>query len=90
MKWLIELDKLLHLVCGIIMSQCLVLALSPIMTNTFLPVLLSFIISSLVAYGKELVYDKALGHGTYEIKDFFATEIGIGYGTITSIIFLLL
>ena len=91
-KWWIfkEHDKLLHLFCGIVMSQVLVLVLSICATSIVCPLILSTIISSAVAYGKELLYDKALGHGVYDIKDFIATEIGIGYGIITSLLFLLL
>ena len=80
-----------HLFCGIVMSQVLVLILSLFCTTSIIcPLILSTIISSAVAYGKEILYDKVLGHGVYDIKDFIATEVGIGYGIITSLLFLLL
>ncbi len=91
MKWIFnDHNKLLQFFGGVIMSQVLVLAISICATSIICPLVLSTIISSAVAYGKELLYDKALGHGIYDIKDFLATEVGIGYGIITSLLFLLL
>lgn len=92
MKWLFtEKDKLQHLICGVVLSQVIVLILSLFSKcSAFCPVILSLLISSVVAYGKELLYDKILGHGVYNIKDFIASEIGIGYGIIISLLFLIL
>lgn len=93
MKWLFtEKDKLQHLLCGIVISQVLVLILSlcTCMTSIFCPLILSLLISSAVAYGKEILYDKVLGLGVYNIKDFIASEIGVGFGIVVSLLFLLL
>ena len=91
MKWLLdEKDKLQHLIGGIILSQIIVLCLSIFTTSIWLPIIISTIISTVVAYGKELLYDKILRHGVYNTKDFIASEIGVGYGIITSLLYLLL
>ena len=90
MWWFTEKDKLQHLVCGIVLSQILVLIVSLFTCCIAMPLIVSAILSTVVAYGKELLYDKVLGHGVYSLRDFFATEIGIGYGIITSLLFLLL
>lgn len=89
--WLFkQKDKLIHFIAGIMMSQVLVIFLSLFTNSIILPILVSIFVSSATAYGKEVLYDKALGLGSYEIKDFLATEIGIGYGAIISLLFLIL
>ncbi len=90
MWWFNEKDKLQHLLCGVVISQVIVLILSLFTSHIVLPFVVSLVISSALAYGKELLYDKVLGLGTYNIKDFIASEIGVGYGIIVSLIFLLL
>lgn len=91
MKWLFDdKEKLQHLLIGIVFSQILVLILSLCAKSIFCAAILSLIIASVVAYGKELLYDEALGLGVYRIRDFVASEIGVLYGIIISLIFLLL
>lgn len=91
MKWLFDdKEKLQHLLVGIVFSQILVLILSFCAKSIFCAAILSLIISSVVAYGKELLYDEVLGLGVYRIRDFVASEIGVLYGIIISLIFLLL
>ena len=91
MWWLInEKDKLKHILAGIIISQILVIIISLFTTSIIFPIILSTLISSIVAYGKELLFDKALGLGVYNIKDFIASEVGVCYGILISILFLLL
>ncbi len=90
MWWFInEKDKLQHVLAGIVLSQVLVLILSFCTISIYCPLVLSFIISTGVSYGKELLYDKILGHGVYNMRDFIASEIGVLYGLLTSLILLL-
>lgn len=84
-----EKDKLQHILVGIILSQILVLILSFCTISIYCPIVLSFIISSGVSFGKELLYDKILEHDVYNMKDFIASEIGVVYGLLTSLILLL-
>lgn len=90
MRWIFKEDKLLHVLAGIVLSQILVVILSFCTVSIYCPIVLSLVISSAVAYGKELLYDKALGRGVYEIRDFIASEIGIGFGLLISLILLLI
>ena len=91
MWWfLTEKDKLQHVLAGIILSQILVLILSFCTISVYCPIILSFIISTGVSYGKELLYDKVLGHGVYNMRDFIASEIGVVYGLLISLILLLI
>ena len=91
MRWLFDdKEKIQHLLVGIVFSQILVLILSLCAKSIFCAAILSLIISSVVAYGKELLYDKALGLGAYRIRDFIASEIGVLYGIVISLLFLLL
>lgn len=90
MWWFLnEKDKLQHVLAGVVLSQILVLIISFFTKSIYLPIILSLVVSTSVAYGKELLYDKVLGHGVYSMKDFIASEIGVLYGLLTSLIFLL-
>lgn len=90
MWWFInEKDKLQHVLAGIVLSQVLVLILSFCTISIYCPLVLSFIISTGVSYGKELLYDRVLGRGVYNMKDFIASEIGVLYGLLTSLILLI-
>jgi len=81
-------DKLQHMLVGIVISQIIA-----ILCVLFLPIwtslLISLAISTTVMYGKELVWDKWMKKGTYNIKDFYAGLIGIGYGVLTSLFYFL-
>lgn len=91
MKWLLdEKDKLQHLLASIVFSQILTLALSFCAKTVFCAAILSLLISSVVAYGKELLYDKALGTEIYKSRGFMASEVGVIYGIVISLILLLL
>jgi hypothetical protein len=91
MWWFLnEKDKLQHVLAGIVLSQVLVLILSFCTISIYYPLILSFIISTGVSYGKELLYDRVLGRGVYNMKDFIASEIGVLYGLLTSLILLLI
>lgn len=65
------------------MAQTFILVL-PIAVNFWLAVGLSFVASTAIMYGKELWDDKH--GGVYDIKDFYAGMIGIGYGLLVMII----
>lgn len=91
MWWFLnEKDKLQHVLAGIVGSQVLVILIQLFCNiSIYCPIILSLIISSAVAYGKELLYDKILNKG-YSIKNFIASEIGIVYGLLTSLIIFLI
>ena len=78
-------DKLQHILAGIGITQVLYIILS-IVLNPYLGIIVSGIITTIVGYLKEWLWDRKLEKGTYNIKDFYATLIGIVY----SIIILLL
>ena len=92
MKWLFtEKDKLLNLLGGIILSQLIVFILALFTTSIILPVIISLLVSSSVVYGRELLFDNnKLGIKVYKSKGFIASEIGVIYGIIISLLILLL
>lgn len=91
MKWLLtEKDKLQHLLAGLVFSQLLTLILSLCAKSVFCAAILSLIVSTVVAYGKELLYDRALGLGVYKSRDFMSSEVGVLYGILISLILLLI
>jgi hypothetical protein len=91
MKWLFtEKDKLLNLLGGIILSQLIVFILALFTTSIILPVIISLLVSSSVVYGRELLFDNKLGIKVYKSKSFIASEIGVIYGIIISLLILLL
>lgn len=66
-------DGLLHIICSIvIVSVC----------NLFLPLYMAVAITIIVGLGKEFVWDKWLGKGTFDKKDLLADVIGILIGCI--------
>lgn len=67
------IDGLLHIICSIIIISILKL---------FLPLYIAVIITAAIGLGKELVWDKWLGKGTFDKKDLFADVIGILIGCI--------
>lgn len=71
----IKSDKLLHFIAGIVIFMVLFRAFL-----IFLPMRCAFVLayplSILASYLKELIYDRKMGKGVYNIKDFYAGLIG--------------
>lgn len=67
-------DGLLHLTaCKLIMDVCTALSV---------PVVVAVIVTAVAALGKEFIYDRALGKGSFEKKDLIADAVGIVLGLI--------
>ena len=67
-------DGLLHLlVCKLLMDVCTALSV---------PVLVAATVTAVAALGKEFLYDKAEGKGSFEKKDLIADAAGIILGFI--------
>ena len=67
-------DGLLHLmVCKLLMDVCTALSV---------PVLVAATVTAVAALGKEFIYDKAEGKGSFEKKDLIADAVGIILGFI--------
>lgn len=67
-------DGLLHLiVCKLLVDVCTALSV---------PVVVAVILTAVVALGKEFIYDRALGKGSFEKKDLIADAVGIVLGLI--------
>ena len=64
-------DGFLHILCCVLLMNVLCV---------FLPVWIAVAATALVAVGKELVWDKALGKGSCDAKDFVADFIWILLG----------
>ena len=81
----IEQDKLLHFIanCAI---DAVVTILCAIFLNPFIAMGIGFVVSMIVAWGKEYFYDKKMGHGVYNKKDIL---YGL-YGSICETISILL
>ena len=70
LEWLGQ-DGLLHIVvCSILVSAL----------NIVMPLWLAVVITAVVGVAKEVVYDKWLKKGTFEIKDLVCDLIGILIG----------
>lgn len=65
------IDGLLHIICSTVLVSLL---------DLILPLIFSIIITLLIGIGKEVVWDKMLGKGTYDKKDIIADIIGILIG----------
>ena len=66
-------DGLLHIICSaIIVAVC----------GVFMPVWAAAIIGAIIGIGKEFVWDKWLGKGTFDVKDLVADAVGILIGCI--------
>ena len=66
-------DGLLHLItCKLIMDVC----------TSFVPITVAVILTAVVALGKEFIYDRAEGKGSFEKKDLIADAVGIVLGLI--------
>lgn len=67
-------DGLLHLItCKLIMDVCTALSV---------PVLVAATVTAVAALGKEFLYDKAEGKGSFEKKDLIADAVGVVLGLI--------
>lgn len=71
----VEADKLLHFIAGMVIFMVLFRVFL-----AFLPMRCAFVLayplSILASYLKELIYDRKMGKGVYNIKDFYAGLIG--------------
>lgn len=63
-------DKLLHFLCGYVIA----------ITLSLWVVWLGPVVGVLAAFGKELVWDKWLGKGTFEWQDINVTLVGVLFG----------
>lgn len=67
-------DKLLHFLCGYVIAITL---------SLWVP-WLGAVVGVLVAFGKEFIYDKWLGKGTFEWQDINVTLVGVLLGFIVA------
>lgn len=51
-----------------------------VFVNVFLPLWLAVVIAAVVGIGKEVVWDKLWGKGTFDKKDMIANSVGIVIG----------
>ena len=66
-------DGLLHLItCKLIMDVC----------TSFVPIAVAVILTAVAALGKEFIYDRAEGKGSFEKKDLIADAVGVVLGLI--------
>lgn len=66
-------DGLLHIVCSAVITFVL---------NLIMPLWIAVLITAIIGIGKEIVYDKMLGKGTFYKKDLICDAIGIVIGCI--------
>lgn len=66
-------DGFLHILCCIMLMNAL---------SLFLPVWTAALAVAVIAFGKEQVWDKAMGKGSCDAKDFIADVIGILLGAV--------
>lgn len=69
-------DKLLHFLCGYIIS----------ITLSLFVVWLGPVVGVLTAFGKEFIYDKWMGKGTFEWQDINVTLVGVLFGFVVAFI----
>lgn len=70
----VKTDKLLHFLCGYVIA----------ITLSLFVVWLGPVVGVLAAFGKELVYDKWMGKGTFEWQDINVTLVGVLSGFIVA------
>lgn len=83
----ISIDKLLHLLCGAIIYQSSFTALYNNKVNIIISVIIAILITSLIGWLKEAVYDKYITKSAYDSKDLLYTIYGIPFAIIVTIIF---
>ena len=66
-------DGLLHIVCS---------ALIVGVAGVLMPLWAAVLVAALVGVGKEVVYDRMLGKGTFDRKDLLADAVGIIIGAL--------
>lgn len=66
-------DGLLHILCSIIIVS---------LVDLVAPMWVAVIIGALVGLGKEFIYDKWMGKGTFDKKDLVADLVGIIIGVL--------
>ena len=81
MRWLIQKDKLLHLLAGIIMVQ-LLYVVADLIWCRMAALAFSLVVATSVMAAKEIWWDKILGRGVASGRDFLAGMIGIIYSVI--------
>lgn len=64
-------DGLLHILCSALLTSAL---------NLFAPLWAAAFLALIIGACKELIWDKCMGKGTPEWKDFFADLAGIALG----------
>lgn len=67
-------DKLLHFLCGYVIA----------ITLSLFVVWLGPVVGVLAAFGKEFIYDKWMGKGTFEWQDINVTLVGVLSGFIVA------
>ena len=75
--WLLEKDKAIHLCVGFLLSYvAYVVFILSATINPWLCLGISTLFSAIVSLAKELLWDKAMGKGVMNWKDFYAGCIG--------------
>lgn len=69
-------DKLLHFLCGYVIA----------ITLSLFVVWLGPVVGVLAAFGKEFIYDKWMGKGTFEWQDINVTLVGVLFGFVVAFI----
>lgn len=69
-------DKLLHFLCGYVIA----------ITLSLFVAWLGPVVGVLAAFGKEFVWDKWLGKGTFEWQDINVTLVGVLFGFVVAFI----
>ena len=88
--WLFEKDKILHAIAGFTIAYIAYFFMVVVFTlNPWLSLLYAAVISVIASLAKELIWDKWLGKGVMNWKDFYAGCIGDGICVLT-ILFILL
>lgn len=67
----VGLGGMLHILCSVIVVS---------VVNLFFPLWVAIIVAALAGAGKEFIWDKWLGRGTFEKKDLICDLIGIVIG----------
>lgn len=62
-------DKLLHFIANAIIAWIISVILM-IFMNPYISILIGFLVSSLIAFAKEYIWDFKMGKGVYNVKDF--------------------
>lgn len=68
-------DKLLHFIANAIIAW-IISVLLMIFMNPYISILIGFLVSSLIAFAKEYIWDFKIGKGVYNIKDMIFGVIG--------------